>query len=59
MRLAMGVERRGLWIGAETNRAVLMSHTCKRDTVSEEKISGEEALVAFVTVNVALRLPAH
>ena len=59
MRFAMGVECGRFWIGAETNRAVLMSHTRERDAVSEEQISGEETLVAIMAMNTALRLPAH
>src|ERR1043166_7585133 len=59
MRLAMDVERGSLWIGAETNRAVLMGHARERDTIPEEQISGEQALVAIMTVHVAPRLLAH
>ena len=46
-------------IGAETNRAVLMSHTRKRNSFSQVQIPREQAFMTFMSMNAALRLLAH
>ena len=51
VRLAVDVERRGLRIVAEANRAVLMRDAGERDALADEEVAREQALVALVAVD--------
>ena len=59
MRLAVNVQRGSLGIDTKANGAILVSDSCKWDTVSEEQVSRKQSLVAIMSVNVTLGLLAH
>ena len=56
VRLAIDVQGAAQRVGSEADRAVLMSHTGKRNLLPDKEISVEEALVATGTMNIAGRL---
>src|SRR5215472_11835200 len=59
VRFAVHIERRGLQVTAKADRAVLMSDSSKWDTLTEEKVTGKQSLVALITMRRALRLCFH
>jgi hypothetical protein len=54
--LAVAIKRRCLWVVSETDRAVLVRHRRKRQTLSQIKIPREQTLMTLVPVNVAIGL---
>src|SRR5512132_275125 len=56
MSFAVAIERRGFRILAEPDGAVLMRYGRERQALTKIKIPRKQALVTFVTVNVAVGL---
>src|SRR6266508_5185489 len=56
VRFAVAIERARLRVVAEADGAVLMRDASERDALPQIQIAREEALVAFVPVDRALRL---
>ena len=59
MRLAIRVQGRRLGITPESNRAVLVCHTGKRNSITDEQIPCEKSFVTLVAVNAAFGLLLH
>src|SRR5437868_8157118 len=59
MRLALGVERGSFWVGAKTDRAILVSDSRERYAYARVKAPRKKPFVTFMTVHAALALRCH
>src|SRR6516162_8373160 len=59
VRFTVHIKCRGLRIAAKADRAVLVGHTGKWDTLTEEKVTGKKSLMALIAMRRALGLGSH
>src|SRR5271165_7625510 len=59
VRLAIRVQRRRPGVATEPNRAVLVSHAGKRNSITDEQIPREKPFMTLVAVNAAFGLLLH
>ena len=59
VRFAIGVQRAGSGIVAETNRSDLMRHTSQRNALTDVEVAAEQSLMAFAAVDLARGLLLH